>query len=72
MSITTSCRDCRYCLFVGVASNPGDLWCEHPHLLELLDSKQHPVHHMIHADAARDFKFACGHEAKWFEPKKGP
>lgn len=68
--ITSNCKDCVHCAdFVRVgAMGPNDEWrllCAHPFLGELASQNN-----KVRCNETREFKFACGLEAKWFEPSK--
>jgi hypothetical protein len=67
MAYWTNCADCKYC-FGGMGAHDR-LYCEASQLSELLDGE--PPHHntVAECNAARDFKVACGHEARWFVAK---
>lgn len=60
-----SCDDCAHCSWDGLIR-----WCEAPELRHVLDtSSPTPQNTMTPCEGARDFKIACGREAKWFKPK---
>ena len=61
-----NCVDCRHCI------NPNDpvtnLYCEATGLSEVLDSLR-GQNTIAPCNSVRDFKVACGHAAKWFQPR---
>ncbi len=71
---TPNCMDCRHFILIGAPGNTDldSRWCKAPQLKDVLDTYQPPANTVALCDATRDFKFACGHKAAWFEPKLLP
>lgn len=56
--------NCGLCAFSTLYD--GNLFCEAPQLDKLLDSSAWGHNTIAPCGPVRDFKFACGHSAKWF------
>jgi hypothetical protein len=72
MAYDSNCADCKYCINAVSATLSGDrTYCEAPPLSDLLDGE--PPHHntIAECNSVRDFRVACGHDARWFIRKEG-
>ena len=63
LSALRACRDCGHYV---EGSKP--LLCQAPQLSQVLDTLVH-TNEVTLCSSAREFKFACGHAARWFTPK---
>lgn len=59
-----SCAGCQHLV------KPREQWCSAPQLVEVLDRVEGRGDMMVEAHAAREFKAACGHDARWHSTKK--
>lgn len=62
-AIRRSCSDCAHVI------KPREQWCMAPQLAEVLDTSDGHRNEMTPCEGVRDFKHACGHSARWFEPR---
>lgn len=65
-----ACKDCANFLDANNAgeSNLNLHFCEAPELSEVLDGEPGKKNTFAECNCVRDFKAACGHNAKWFKP----
>lgn len=66
--MSLNCADCKH--RGSMDDNPNGQYhsvCENPKLLPLIDSGNS----MVRCNETREFSFACGGDAKWFEARSG-
>lgn len=63
--MSKNCADCLY------NHRTKDLsLCSAPQLFAYLDGDPETRNTLTPCEGARDFKVACGHEARWFKPRE--
>jgi hypothetical protein len=63
--VPIKCADCANSIQSG-----AEYLCAAPQLAEVLDSTRGYQNEIARCHAARDFKFACGHAARWYRPRQ--